>query len=48
MSVAIRSYLVSWLQQWLQIKDLRELGKLEVGAHTDSVAKIDFGESRID
>lgn len=30
MSVAIRSHLVLWLQRWLQIQDLNELGHLEL------------------
>lgn len=44
MSVAIRSDLVLWLQRWLQIEDLSELGHLEIAVHSQSVTKIDFDD----
>ena len=42
MSVAIRWYLALWLQKWLQIEDLRELGRLDIEVHSETVARIDF------
>jgi hypothetical protein len=48
MSIAIRSYLVSWLSKWLQIEDLRELGRVEIQVHTETVSRIDFEASKSD
>lgn len=42
MSVGLRSHLVVWLQKWLQIEDLKELGRVEIEIHNQSVARIDF------
>jgi hypothetical protein len=48
MSMAIRSHLVSWLSKWLQIQDLRVLGRVEIQVHTETVSRIDFEASEID
>jgi hypothetical protein len=46
MSVAIRSHLILWLQKWLQVGSLRELGRLKFEVHSDTVTKIDgFSDS---
>jgi hypothetical protein len=40
----MRSYLILWLQKWLQIADLRELGRLGLEVHIDTVARFLFPE----
>jgi hypothetical protein len=42
MSAVNRWYLILWLQKWLQIKDLRELGHLDIEVHSAKLSKIDF------
>ena len=48
MSMAIRSYLVSWLSEWLQIQDARLLGRVEIQVHNETVLRIGFEASEID
>jgi hypothetical protein len=48
MSVAMRSYLASWLSKWLPIEDRRELGRLELEVHSKTVARIDFQAPEVD
>jgi hypothetical protein len=42
MYVADRLYVVSWLSKWLQIEDLRELERVEIQVHSETVERIDF------
>ena len=42
MSVAVRSHLVLWLQKWLQIEELNEMGRLEVELRSGTVTTFDF------
>jgi hypothetical protein len=42
MSVAVRSHLVLWLQKWLQIEDLGELGRVGIQVHNETEAWIDI------
>ena len=48
MSVAIRSNLVLWLQKWLQIEHLRELGQLDIEVRSETLARIDFQVPDVD
>jgi hypothetical protein len=45
MSMAMRSYLVTWLSKWLQIDDFGELGQVEIQVHSETVSRIDFSGS---
>ena len=48
MSAAVRSHLVLWLQQWLQIEELRDMGRLEIEVGGASAATIDLSDLDVD
>jgi hypothetical protein len=37
-----------WLQRWLQVEELRELGRLELEVHSETAGRIDFEVLEID
>ena len=51
MSTNVRSdslVLASWLLKWLLIKDLGELGQLEIQVHSETASRIDFEIPEVD
>jgi hypothetical protein len=42
MSVADRWHLVLWLQKWLQIQEMRELGRLELEVRKGMISRVEF------
>ena len=45
MSVAIRSHLLTWLLRWLQIEDLKQLGRVELEVRSQTLTRIEFAPS---